>query len=82
MSCRESSLCSHLGGDSFGLLSLLHFDALEKTLLDTVQNGRMLDDGEIFRLGEKLFIWVDAGAKHLACLRTHLGHLLRHLVGS
>lgn len=62
---------------------ILHLDTREKTLLDTVQNGMVLDDGEILRLGEKLLVGVDARAEHLACsLGAHLVHLLRHLVGS
>ena len=43
----------------------------------------MLNDGEVFGLGEELFIGVHAGAEHLtSALRAHLGHLLGHLVGS
>jgi len=63
-------------------LKSLHLDTLEKTLLDAIQDGMVLDDGEVFRLGKELLVGVDARAEHLACLRAHLGHLLRHLVCS
>lgn len=63
-------------------LDILHLDIREKTLLDTVQDGMVLDDGQVLRLGEKLLVGVDAGAKHLPCpLWAHLVHLLRHLAG-
>ena len=60
----------------------LQLDTLQKTLLDTIQDRMVLDDGEILSLGEELLVGVNARAEHLPCLRAHLAHLLRHLVCS
>jgi hypothetical protein len=63
-------------------LDILHLDTREKALLDTFQDGMVLDNGQVLRLSEKLLVGVDAGAEHLACpLWAHLVHLLRHLAG-
>lgn len=58
----------------------LHLDTLQKTLLDTIQDGVVLDDGEVLGLGEELLVGVDAGTKHIRCWGAHLAHLLRHLI--
>lgn len=51
-------------------------------MLYVVENGVVLNDGQIFRLAKKLLVRVDARPEHLrSLLRAHLAHLLGHLVG-
>lgn len=43
----------------------------------------MLDDSQVLCLAEELLVWIYARPEHLrTLLRSHLTHLLSHLVGS
>lgn len=42
----------------------------------------MFDDGQILGFTLELLVGIHTRAKHLGLLRSHLAHLLLHLVGS
>lgn len=59
----------------------LHLDILEQPALHIVKDRVVLNHSEVLSLAEELFVRINPGAKHLlALLRTHLAHLLGHLV--
>lgn len=64
------------------LSTILRPDTLEQPLLNVVQDGIVLHDGDVLRLALELLVGVLAGAEHgRRALGTHLAHLLGHLVG-
>jgi urease accessory protein UreE len=59
----------------------LHLDVGKKPVLHIVQDRVVLNHGKVLSLTEELLVRVNTGAKHLlALLRSHLTHLLGHLV--
>lgn len=59
----------------------LHLDILKEPVLHIVQDRVVLNYSKVLSLTEELLVRVNTGAKHLlALLRTHLTHLLGHLV--
>lgn len=59
----------------------LHLDILKNSGLHIVKDRVVLNHSKVLSLTEELFVRINPRAKHLlALLRTHLAHLLRHLV--
>lgn len=57
-------------------------DTREQPGLYIIEDGVVLNDGEVLHLAEELLVRVDTRAEHLLLCRAHLAHLLCHLVGS
>lgn len=54
----------------------------QQAALHVVEDGVVFNDGQVLYLTLELLVRVHARAEHLRLLRSHLTHLLRHLVGS
>lgn len=57
----------------------LRLDTLKQTVLDVIQDGVVLDNGQVLRLSLELLVGVLARAAHGVHRHLLRGHLLSHL---